>query len=251
MDIGGVINYNARQCLQARTGWFWQEREGRPDRGCSSGVEHNLAKVGVVGSNPIARSKFSKNLDKLRTKPSCPLSAECPRNVFASRSGQDESSETVGVGQREGHEPYQTPSSSNGRASKNAVRERSAAPATHRDCQDRVERPAHPSNRLVAQLNANWRVVDDPLQWRLQRKKGNSRKKNSGWQDRSFCTTLAGLLRCVRECCGEIEPAALATFHSLPDQHSMQNLDVRGTYRAQVEKQSKSLASQRFGGLQG
>ncbi len=26
--------------------------------GCSSGVEHNLAKVGVVGSNPIARSKF-------------------------------------------------------------------------------------------------------------------------------------------------------------------------------------------------
>ena len=24
--------------------------------GCSSGVEHNLAKVGVVGSNPIARS---------------------------------------------------------------------------------------------------------------------------------------------------------------------------------------------------
>ena len=28
--------------------------------GCSSGVEHNLAKVGVVGSNPIARSKKPK-----------------------------------------------------------------------------------------------------------------------------------------------------------------------------------------------
>ena len=26
--------------------------------GCSSGVEHNLAKVGVEGSNPFARSKF-------------------------------------------------------------------------------------------------------------------------------------------------------------------------------------------------
>gem|GEM_PF-5391545 len=25
--------------------------------GCSSGVEHNLAKVGVEGSNPFARSK--------------------------------------------------------------------------------------------------------------------------------------------------------------------------------------------------
>ena len=31
--------------------------------GCSSGVEHNLAKVGVEGSNPFARSKFSKTYD--------------------------------------------------------------------------------------------------------------------------------------------------------------------------------------------
>ena len=28
------------------------------ERGCSSGVEHNLAKVGVEGSNPFARSNF-------------------------------------------------------------------------------------------------------------------------------------------------------------------------------------------------
>ena len=37
--------------------------------GCSSGVEHNLAKVGVVGSNPIARSNKSwenQELDKRR-----------------------------------------------------------------------------------------------------------------------------------------------------------------------------------------
>src|SRR5262249_12960232 len=47
-------------CLQAGTGWVWQERKCGPDRGCSSGVEHNLAKVGVVGSNPIARSNFSQ-----------------------------------------------------------------------------------------------------------------------------------------------------------------------------------------------
>jgi hypothetical protein len=60
MDNGGAINYKAQQCLQAQTGWCWQERESRPDRGCSSGVEHNLAKVGVVGSNPIARSKQSQ-----------------------------------------------------------------------------------------------------------------------------------------------------------------------------------------------
>jgi hypothetical protein len=42
--------------------------------------------------------------------------------------------------------------------------------------------PAHPSNRLIAQLNENWRVVHDPLQWILQQRKGNPRKKNSGWQ---------------------------------------------------------------------
>jgi hypothetical protein len=29
--------------------------------GCSSGVEHDLAKVGVEGSNPFARSKFTCN----------------------------------------------------------------------------------------------------------------------------------------------------------------------------------------------
>ena len=35
-----------------KTGWI-------DDCGCSSVVEHNLAKVGVVGSNPIARSRYS------------------------------------------------------------------------------------------------------------------------------------------------------------------------------------------------
>src|SRR6202161_296456 len=32
----------------------------RRERGRSSGVEHNLAKVGVEGSNPFARSRFSQ-----------------------------------------------------------------------------------------------------------------------------------------------------------------------------------------------
>src|SRR5262249_29799506 len=50
------------ECLQARTGWVWQERKCGPDRGCSSGVEHNLAKVGVVGSNPFARSNKINDL---------------------------------------------------------------------------------------------------------------------------------------------------------------------------------------------
>src|SRR5262245_13133948 len=52
--------------------------------------------------------------------------------------------------------------------------------------------PAHPSNRLITQLNSNWRVGDDPRQWILQRRKGNPRKRNSGWIDRSFCTNARG-----------------------------------------------------------
>ena len=130
------------------------------------------------------------------------------------------------------------------------MREPSTAQGKHQDNQERSQRPAHPSNYLVAQLNATWRVVDDPLQWRLQRKKGNPRTKNSGWRNRSFCTTRVELLRCVREYCGEVGPAALAKLIALPEHHGTQNLDVRGTSRAQVEEQSKGLASLGSGGLQ-
>ena len=80
--------------------------------------------------------------------------------------------------------------------------------------------PAHPSNRLLTQLNANWRVVDDPLQWILQRRKGNPRKRNSGWIDRSFCTTREGLVRCIREYCAEVDQNAFAELKSLPEHHA-------------------------------
>jgi hypothetical protein len=79
---------------------------------------------------------------------------------------------------------------------------------------------AHPSDRLTLQLNTNWRVLDDSLQWVLQRRKGNPRKKNSGWKDRSFCTTRDALLRCVHEYCGEVEQSALADLQALPDHHA-------------------------------
>jgi hypothetical protein len=65
-------------------------------------------------------------------------------------------------------------------------------------------------------LNVNWRVVDDPLQWILQRRKGNPRPRNSGWRDRSFCTTRKGLLRCISEHCGEVDRAALAKLAAFP-----------------------------------
>jgi hypothetical protein len=109
---------------------------------------------------------------------------------------------------------------------------------------DVPERLAHPSNSSVAQLSATWRVVDDPLQWRLQRKKGNSRRKNSGWRNRSYYTTREGLLRCIREHCGEVEPAALAKLGALAEHNAMQNLDVRGTDQAQAGGQAEPFVSQ-------
>jgi hypothetical protein len=52
--------------LQTRTARI-QSRDGDGirrvrERGRSSGVEHNLAKVGVEGSNPFARSKYIRHL---------------------------------------------------------------------------------------------------------------------------------------------------------------------------------------------
>ena len=38
-----------------------KDGEGRHGCGCSSAVEHDLAKVGVEGSNPFARSKIIVN----------------------------------------------------------------------------------------------------------------------------------------------------------------------------------------------
>jgi hypothetical protein len=155
--------------------------------------------------------------------------------VFGGRSDREALSQTS--------KASRTEELSDQNSSKNRVRQQSAASASHRDSQERFQRPAHPSNSLVAQLNDAWRVVDDPLQWKLQRKKGNPRSKNAGWRDRSFCTTREGLLRCVREYCGTVEPSALAMLTNVPEQHGMQNLDVRRTDEARADDHSQPLSS--------
>jgi len=68
--------------------------------------------------------------------------------------------------------------------------------------------------RFPEVLNTGWQVVDDPLQWILQRREG------SRWRNRSFCRTREGLLRCVREYCGVVDAEALARLEALPDFHS-------------------------------
>jgi hypothetical protein len=78
---------------------------------------------------------------------------------------------------------------------------------------------AHPSYRLLIQLNDKWRVVDDDLQYVLQRRKGAARSKATGWKSRSFCRTREALLRCVREYCGSVAGDALHRVRALPEWH--------------------------------
>ena len=46
-------------------------------RGCSSGVEHDLAKVGVEGSNPFARSNICFDLSQAVLQSGVPVEQGC------------------------------------------------------------------------------------------------------------------------------------------------------------------------------
>src|SRR5262249_11975234 len=62
-------------------------------------------------------------------------------------------------------------------------------------------------------------------------KKGQPPSQDSGWRDRSFCTTRKGLLLCISEHSGEVDRAAPANLAALPLGRSMQNLDAHGGTR--------------------
>ena len=78
---------------------------------------------------------------------------------------------------------------------------------------------AHRSKSLPANLSSQWRVVDDPTQWLLQKRKGQPRSKSSGWFSRSFCATRLALLRCIREYCGKVDAESLNLIENLPETH--------------------------------
>ncbi len=138
------------------------------------------------------------------------------------------------------------------------VREHSATPAGYESWEHSASRPAHPSNRVIAKLNASWRIADDPLQWILQRRKGNTRSKNPGWAGRSYCRTRDALLRCIRQNCGQVSSEALAKLEALPYWHpdwdrrvERTNLDVRETSRVQGTGGCRTLYSSGVGRLSG
>jgi hypothetical protein len=70
---------------------------------------------------------------------------------------------------------------------------------------------------FVAQLNANWRVVEcrDQIQWILQRRGSPKKPRRNDWRGRSYCRTSEALIRCTRDC-GPVDPVAAAILAALP-----------------------------------
>lgn len=66
---------------------------------------------------------------------------------------------------------------------------------------------------LVIDLSAEWRVVEDELQWILQY------WRTPSWRSRSFCRSRSGLERCIREYCGPVRHVALLEIEALPEWH--------------------------------
>ncbi len=68
----------------------------------------------------------------------------------------------------------------------------------------------------LVQLNADWRVADDPPQWTLEQRIGNASAKDSGWRARKFIRATDHLLKCIGEMCGDVPTAAIETIRSWP-----------------------------------
>jgi hypothetical protein len=71
---------------------------------------------------------------------------------------------------------------------------------------------------LVAQLNADWRVVEcrDHQQWILQRRGSPKKPRRNDWRGRSYCRTADALRRCTCNCARAIDPTAAAILAAMP-----------------------------------
>lgn len=73
--------------------------------------------------------------------------------------------------------------------------------------------------RALLKLNDHWRVLDDPLQWILQVRKGQEGPKATGWRAVHYCVSRTGLKASVGQLCGPVSPQAMAAIDALPDFH--------------------------------
>lgn len=79
------------------------------------------------------------------------------------------------------------------------------------------------SANICILLNDCWRVrLTDPLQWILERRRGRSTRKSTGWQGRRFCIQRTTLLRDIGDYCGDVDPVALSQVEELPERFQCQ-----------------------------
>jgi len=85
--------------------------------------------------------------------------------------------------------------------------------------------------KVVAQLNDQWRVVDDGSRWILEQLNPlDVLTDESDWRLRHHGGILHNLLSYIRKHVGEIDPAALALVQALPSDYRLV-LQARGQYR--------------------
>jgi hypothetical protein len=67
----------------------------------------------------------------------------------------------------------------------------------------------------MIELNDEWRVADEPLQWLLQVRRGDA------WHTKAFCRSRAGLISWVRELklVAVSSTEAIRALHALPEYH--------------------------------
>lgn len=76
----------------------------------------------------------------------------------------------------------------------------------------------HPTT-IIAQLNDQWRVIDEPVQWILQYRNGRGTQKSTGWRGRRYHCDRDQLVVSVRELAGPIDADELQILMQLPKWH--------------------------------
>ena len=73
--------------------------------------------------------------------------------------------------------------------------------------------------KVIIFKDTRWRVVDDGIQWILEVRKGNPRRKASGYRGHAFCLWRTALPRSVREKFGHVPPEFEQVVAGLPERH--------------------------------
>ncbi|MGE0735304.1 MAG: hypothetical protein AB7P50_11180 [Alphaproteobacteria bacterium] len=82
-----------------------------------------------------------------------------------------------------------------------------------------LTKPGDKGGFVLSELSARWRIVNEPLQWVLQVRKGRCRARATGWRAIRFHVERTALIASVQRFCGDVRPEAMAVLAALPELH--------------------------------